>query len=226
VIFVLLSGSFFQTLYQFPDYTPRLDDLFFAVPLGMLGGMIGMLFMFSLRRLQQLFRPLKNRLVLRGLIGGLGMGIIAALLPLTLYSGEEQILVLMPRAGEIGVVMLVVLAFAKVFATSLVLATGWKGGYIFPIMFASVAIGMAVDLLFPTIPVAVAVAATMAGALVAALRAPLFAALFTIVLVQKETSAVVAVAVVTTALFTALLVLLQARRSEVAEQTEPEDVEP
>jgi H+/Cl- antiporter ClcA len=137
-----------------------------------------------------------------------------------LYSGEEQILTLMSEAAEIGVLMLVILAFAKVFATTLVLATGWKGGYIFPIMFASVAMGMAVDLFFPMIPVAVAVAATMAGALVAALRAPLFAALFTIVLVQKETSAVVAVAVVTSALFTALLLLLQARRAKVVDQAE------
>ena len=54
---------------------------------------------------------------------------------------------------------------AKLFATSLLLATGWKGGYIFPIMFASVALGLAANLLFPGIPVAVAVAATMAGAL-------------------------------------------------------------
>ena len=85
---------------------------------------------------------------------------------------------------------------AKLFATSLLLATGWKGGYIFPIMFASVALGLAVSLLFPGIPVAVTVAATMAGALVAALKAPLFAALFTTVLVQKETAPVIAVAVV------------------------------
>ena len=84
--------------------------------------------------------------------------------------------------------MLIVLGLAKLFATSLLLATGWKGGYIFPIMFASVALGLAVNLLFPGIPVAVTVAATMAGALVAALKAPLFAALFTLALVQKETA--------------------------------------
>ena len=70
--------------------------------------------------------------------------------------------------------MLIVLGVAKLFATSLLLATGWKGGYIFPIMFASVALGLAVNLVFPHIPVAVTVAATMAGALVAALRSPLF----------------------------------------------------
>ena len=103
--------------------------------------------------------------------------------------------------------MLIVLGVAKLFATSLLLATGWKGGYIFPIMFASVALGLAASLLLPGIPVAVAVAATMAGALVAALKAPLFAALFTTVLVQKETAPVIAVAVVVSALLAALLAM-------------------
>ncbi len=213
VVFVFLSGTFFETLYQFPKYTPQLADLLYAAPLGMLGGIAGLLFMFSLRRLQGLFQAIKQRVVLRGLIGGLGMGIIGALLPLTLFSGEAETADLITHAAEIGVVMLIVLGLAKLLATALVLATGWKGGYIFPIMFASVALGMAVDLLFPGIPVAVAVSATMAGALVAALRAPLFAALFTLVLVQKETAAVIAVAVVVSALLTASLALLAARRA-------------
>jgi len=144
---------------------------------------------------------------------GLGMGIIGALLPLTLFSGEEQTAELITEAAEISVVMLIVLIITKLFATSLLLATGWKGGYIFPILFASVALGLAVSLLFAGIPVAVAVAATMSGALVAALKAPLFAALFSLVLVQKETAAVIAVAVVVSALMTALLALRAARRA-------------
>jgi len=157
--------------------------------------------------------------VLRGLLGGLAMGLIGALLPLTLFSGEDQTADLITHAAEIGVVMLIVLAVAKLFATSLLLATGWKGGYIFPIMFASVALGMAADLLFPGVPVAVAVAAMMAGALVATLRAPLYAALFTVVLVQKETASVIAVAVVVSALLTALLALRQARRASAQTQS-------
>jgi H+/Cl- antiporter ClcA len=149
------------------------------------------------------------------------MGLIGALLPLTLFSGEEQTTDLITHAAEIGVVMLIVLGLAKLLATSLLLATGWKGGYIFPIMFASVALGLAVSLLFPGIPVAVAVAATMAGALVAALKAPLFAALFTTVLVQKETAPVIAVAVVVSALITALLALRTARRAAQQEPPAP-----
>ena len=219
VVFVLLSGSFFETLYKFPAYSPRIVDLFYAVPLGLIGGLVGVLFMLSLKRLQQLFQPMQHHLVLRGLIGGLGMGIIGALLPLTLFSGEEQTLDLIAHATEIGVVMLIVLALVKLFATSLLLATGWKGGYIFPLMFASAALGLAANVMFPAIPVAVAVAATMAGVLVAALRAPLFAILFTLVLVQMETAPVVAVAVVASALLTALIALHAARRA--TEQPQP-----
>ncbi len=221
VVFVLLSGTFFETLYQFPAYTPRLRDLLYAAPLGMVGGAVGLLFMASLRRLQQLFQSMKGRVVLRGLLGGLGMGIIGALLPLTLFSGEAETADLIVQAAEIGVLMLIVLGLAKLLATSLLLATGWKGGYIFPIMFASVALGLAVNLVIPGIPVAVTVAATMAGALVAALKAPLFAALFAMVLVQKETAAVIAVAVVVSALLTALLALHAARRAAAQAQSLP-----
>jgi H+/Cl- antiporter ClcA len=213
VIFVLLSGSFFETLYRFPDYSPRVVDLLWAAPLGLIGGAVGLLFMASLRKLQQILQFMKGRLVLRGLVGGLGMGLIGALLPLTLFSGESETIDLISQAAEIGVLMLIVLAIAKLFAASLLLATGWKGGYIFPIMFSAVALGLAVNLVFPQVPVAVAVAATMAGALVASLKAPLFAALFTSTLVQKETGAVIAIAIVVGALLAALLALRTARRA-------------
>ena len=226
VVFVLFSGTFFETMYKFPNYTPRLAHMFYAVPLSLLGGVAGLLFMFSLQRLQGIFQAMRGHVVLRGMIGGLGMGIIGALWPITLFSGEAETSELISHAAEIGIVMLIVLALVKLFATSLLLATGWKGGYIFPIMFAGVALGLALDLMFPNIPVAVCVAATVAGALVAALRAPLFAALFTLVLVQKETAPVIAVAVVVSALLTALLALRTARRAAALQadaQAQPDE---
>ena len=113
VVFVLLTGTFFETLYQFPAYSPRLADLFYAVPLGLIGGAVGLLFMLSLKRLQGLLQPMKAHVVLRGLLGGLAMGLIGALLPLTLFSGEEQTADLITHAAEIGVLMLIVLGVAK-----------------------------------------------------------------------------------------------------------------
>ena len=57
--------------------------------------------------------------------------------------------------------------------------------------------------IFPGIPVAVAVAATMGGAMVATMKAPIFSALFVMVLVQPETSPVIAIAVIVGTLATA-----------------------
>jgi H+/Cl- antiporter ClcA len=167
----------------------------------------------GLRWLRQLMQPLKGCLVLRGLIGGLAMGIIGALLPLTLFSGEAETVKLIQGAAEIGFWMLLLLAAAKLLATALLLATGWKGGYIFPILFAGVALGMSGNLLFPNIPTAVPVAAALAGALAAAMGAPLFAALFTLALVQVETAPVVAVAVLVGSFLTASVRMRAARRA-------------
>jgi H+/Cl- antiporter ClcA len=210
-VFVALTGSFFDTLYTFPTYTPQLADLLWAVPFSMIGAIAGLIFIVVFQRLRKLMEPLKGHLVLRGVLGGLGMGIIGALLPLTLFSGEDGTSQLIVQAATIGFGMLIVLALCKLLATSLLLATGWKGGYIFPVMFAGVALGMAGKLLFPSVPTAVTVAATLAGALVITLRAPLFAALFTLILVQAETAPVVAVAVLVSAFLSALIALRQAR---------------
>jgi H+/Cl- antiporter ClcA len=213
IVFVALTGQFFARLYTFPEYTPLLADLVRAVPFSLVGSLAGVLFTLMFRWLRRRVQPLKRRVVLRGLIGGLGMGAIGVLLPLTLFSGEEQTMRLIEQASTIGLWTLIWLAVGKLVATSLLLATGWKGGYIFPIMFAGVALGMAGHLLFPATPIPVTVAAILAGALVAALRAPLFAALFTLVLVQAETAPVVAVAVLVSSLLTAWLALREARRA-------------
>jgi H+/Cl- antiporter ClcA len=149
-------------------------------------------------------------LIVRGFIGGLGLGIAGALLPLTLFSGEAQTHEVITHAAEIGAAMLIVLALVKLFITSLCLATGWKGGYIFPTMFAGAALGMAAHLIFPAIPEAVAVAAAMGGTMVATMKAPIFSALFVTVLVQIEASPVIAIAVIVGALATARLSMASA----------------
>ena len=77
-------------------------------------------------------------------------------------------------------------------------------------MFAGTALGMAAHLIFPDIPVAVAVAATMGDAMVATMKAPIFSALFVMTLVQRETSPVIAIAVIVGVSATARLSLTSA----------------
>lgn len=203
--FMLLGGEFFNPLYTFVEpYTQvRLLDLAYAVPLGLLGGLAGLLYMGMYRTLRRtLMVPLAGRPVLRGLIGGLGLGLIAAALPITLFSGEEQIPEIINQGAEMGVVLLLVIALAKMFLTNLALTTGWKGGYIFPILFAGSAIGMAVHVLLPFIPQSVAMTAVMAGMTVATLRSLIFVPLFIGVITQRELVPAMAVAVVVSFLLT------------------------
>jgi H+/Cl- antiporter ClcA len=216
VVFVGLTGHFFGTLYVFPEYTPHVSHLFAAIPLGLLGGVVGVSFFAVLRGMQRVMQPLKPHVVWRGLLGGIGLGIAGAALPLVLFSGEDQTVELINTAPQIGVATLIALAVVKALVTCLCLATGWKGGYVFPIMFVSVALGLAVDLVFPGIPLAVAVAATLGGALVATFQAPLFAVLFTLVMVQAETAPVVAIAVVCGGLLTGAITLSKYRAATPA----------
>ena len=191
-----------------------LADLFYAAPLGLIGGAVGLLFMLSLSRLQRLFQPMKAHVVLRGLLGGLGMGLIGALLPLTLFSGEAQTADLITHAAEIGVLMLIVLGAGQAVRHLPAARHRLERRLHLPHHVRQRRPGPGGEPpVSRRIPVAVTVAATMAGALVAALKAPLFAALFTTVLVQKETAPVIAVAVVVSALLTALLALRAARRA-------------
>jgi H+/Cl- antiporter ClcA len=205
VAFVLLSGSFFHVLYRFSDYEPHLIDLLSAIPLGLIGALAGAIFIIGFDFLSKLMKPLNRHVVVRGLIGGMGLGIAGALLPLTLFSGGVETGEIIRRADEIGAAGLVGLALVKLLVTTLCLATGWKGGYIFPTLFAGVALGTAVHQLFPGIPEAVAVAGTAGGALVTTMKAPIFSAVFVMVLVQHETSPVIAIAVMAAALATARL---------------------
>jgi H+/Cl- antiporter ClcA len=216
--YVAIAGTFFATLYEFPTYVPRMLDLVVAVPFSLIGALAGALFLLMFRGLRRLLEPMKKHVVLRGVLGGLAMGLIGAALPLTLFSGEQETAELITLAAALGFWTLIALAVFKLIATSLLLATGWKGGYIFPIMFAGVALGLAAKVLFPGVPTAVTVAATLAGAMVAVLRAPLFSAFFTLVLVQAETAPVVAVAVLVSALVTVLLSARAARRAAARQQ--------
>jgi chloride channel protein, CIC family len=193
--FVLLSGSFFGSLYTFPEYKLHLNDLLLAVPLGLIGALAGAIFILAFKRLRKIMRPLQKHLLMRGLLGGVVLGLAGALMPLVLFSGEEQTAVLIENAATTSVLTLIGLALVKLLITSLLLTTGWKGGYIFPVMFASVALGMAMHSIFPSIPMAVAVASTMGGAMVATMKAPIFSALFVLLMVQQDAAPVIAIAV-------------------------------
>lgn len=86
-------------------------------------------------------------LICREVVGGLVLGTAGMLAPALLFSGEEQMGVLMQEYGTYLPWMLVAVAFLKVLLTNVCIQSGLKGGHFFPVIFAGTALGYGVALL-------------------------------------------------------------------------------
>jgi len=77
-------------------------------------------------------------------------------IPTTIGLGTTEMSIVTQQATEIGVVLLIVFALAKLLALSGALNFGFIGGPIFPMLFVGSCIGAAVSLIFPQIPLGLA----------------------------------------------------------------------
>ena len=73
--------------------------------------------------------PLAKFTVLRPVIGGIAFGLVGVALPLTLFTGTDQLTtVIRDGAGELGAGLLIAVVFAKILVFALCEATGFIGG--------------------------------------------------------------------------------------------------
>ena len=86
--------------------------------------------------------------ILREILGGLAIGAAAILLPMVLFSGEEEIAHLAESFGTYAPMFLIAIAFIKVLMTSLSIRFGLKGGHFFPLIFACVSMGFGLAMMF------------------------------------------------------------------------------
>lgn len=134
-----------------------------GVGLGMAGGMAALIVGRILTMAVALMRPLDNRPIVRGLLGGMVVGAVGFTLPLTLFSGTEGLVPITQDPAAIGLGVLLALALLKTIAVAASLGGGFYGGVIFPTFFIGGALGAAAHLIFPAIPLALAIGAMMAA---------------------------------------------------------------
>lgn len=156
-----------------PDARQLVVDVLTAVGLALLGGLVGWAYLHLEHFLRGLMAPLFRQKILRGLLGGLGLGLLATFFPLVLFSGQNGIQTIIDQGAQMGAMFLLLTALAKMIATPLCLATGFKGGQFFPLMMSATALGMAVSLLVPAVHPMVSIAAVMGALLGAVMRKPL-----------------------------------------------------
>ena len=197
-ILLLLAGNTLSSSYTFVPYeSPRNgSDMLWAIPLAIVGALLGRLSLWLKGRIHHWVGLLSQRKIWRGLLGGIVLGVVATMLPLVLFSGQEGIQQMLEEGAEIGSGILVLSAIGKLLLVYICLATGWKGGEFFPIMFAGAALGLAIGYLIPALHPMVGLAAVMSATTAAVLRRPLAVALLLLFLLPNDLIQVIVVGAV------------------------------
>jgi H+/Cl- antiporter ClcA len=149
------------------------------VPLALAGLILALFTAAFMRVATAFFGRFKERVVLRALLAGVIFSVVGVLAPVVMFSGETQVQTVIKGAAGYGIAVLLVMAVGKLALMAVGFRSGFLGGPTFPLIFASTSVALALNLAFPSVPVAVFVAGIMAGAVYALFRTPLMVVLLT-----------------------------------------------
>jgi H+/Cl- antiporter ClcA len=176
VLFFIQAGDQFSPLLRFldlPVYDLKVWHIAMALVFGIVGAILAVIFGLLLRIFKRLATPLVSRPILLSTLAGLLLGLLGLALPLTLFLGTDGLVTVTTQGAQLGAALLAVVVLAKLVALSGALAGGFIGGPIFPLLFAGGTTGVVINLLFPSIPLALSVSCMMAALPGAILPIPL-----------------------------------------------------
>jgi H+/Cl- antiporter ClcA len=197
VTYTVLGGHSISALFPFPGYdTVALTDLALAIGLGVLGGALGLVYGGVFVKARVKLQGLRQKPLLAGVAGGLVLSLAAIASPYLLFSGQTEVPTVIEKAATLGLLTLLLLGVGKIALSIWSLSTAYFGGPLFPLMFAGLCFGLALNLAVPGIPQGVAVMAIMAGMLVAATASPLSMTVFLILVTNPALASVIAIGAV------------------------------
>ncbi len=126
----------------------KLIDVAYIIPLALIGIIGGLLYVVSHKLANIISNRFKKYTVIKAVVGGIVLGVMGTVLPLTMFSGEHQIADVAKKGSEIGITMLIVVALVKIVLTTICIESGLKGGHFFPIIFAGICLGYAFGMIF------------------------------------------------------------------------------
>ena len=124
-----------------------------VIALVIVGIVLSYVYFISHKLSKRAFENLGDNFILKGALGGLILGIMGTLLPLTMFSGEHQIYVLMDTGAEIGLIVLILTSVLKIVLTNVCIDSGLKGGHFFPLIFSGTAMGYAMSIILNMDPI-------------------------------------------------------------------------
>jgi H+/Cl- antiporter ClcA len=167
-VYTVVRGAGLGPVWSFPaPHDLRAVDLLVGVGAGVAGAVVAAAFTYATVALRWLFHRLPA--LARPVAGGLVLGGLAFLSPYALTFGEGQIDTVM--ATKLGIGTLLVAAACKFVASSAMVSSGWRGGFIIPLFFLGVVLGTVASRQLHTDPV-VTVVALMAACNVGVTKTP------------------------------------------------------
>lgn len=128
-----------------PHYTWQ--GLLLVIPTLLLGILFGLLFSKAQEKVEEFNQRIKNPVPL-AVTGGIILGLAGMASPYLLFSGEHGVLSFSREAATTELWLLVVIGLGKFVLTMMCLAFNWRGGIIFPMIFSTVALGLALSQVF------------------------------------------------------------------------------
>jgi H+/Cl- antiporter ClcA len=162
-IYFAIAGAVFLDDYQVPQYTFRDWQLLAGVPLGLFAAVIVTLLAGFMMAAARLFGRLKVPAIAKPVLGGAVFGIVGVALPLTMFSGSDQLNTVLGHAGTLGLGLLAATLIAKMLAFAVSQGSGFVGGPIFPSLFIGGTAGVLVHQVIPGVPLGLAFTCLLAA---------------------------------------------------------------
>ena len=148
LIFILITHLSIGPTWNFPDYAnPTVNDIFYAIGYSILGAAVGWLFIFLVRQFKKGFRGINTPIYIKLALGGFLLGLLAYFIPLTRFFSHDQLNEVL--AGEFTTQFLFALLLFKLLAIAITVTSGWRGGFIIPLLFCGAVLGLIVFKMFP-----------------------------------------------------------------------------
>jgi len=171
-IYFSIVGAVFLGAYPVPRYAFEDWQMFAAVPLGLFGSLVTMLAAMFVISASRLFGALKVPTTLKSTLGGVLFGLVGVALPLTMFSGGDQLTSALRHARTLGLGLCTALLLAKMLTYAVSQGSGFVGGPIFPSLFIGGTAGILVHQAIPGIPLGLAFSCLLTAVLGSSAAAP------------------------------------------------------
>ncbi len=209
-VYLGLSGLGIGPVWSFDDFGPlATGDLTIAAVIGLLGAVGAWIFTTTVAAMRSVVGRLPTSA--RYVAGGLLLGLLGIWSPYALTFGEAQLETMLD--ARLAASALAVAAAAKFLGTTVVLATGWKGGFIIPLFFIGATAGQLAHLAIPTVDQTVLMACAMVALCVGVTKTPIGATLVVTEMAGLSLLPVTLIAAVVALLAASRVQLIETQRS-------------